>query len=482
MASCSILQLGQQLILSTRMKQTERAGMMRIMSDLVKADAVLDVREIELLDSLKQKYSIKRDDEVLAASYTLAEAFQALVDLPRSFKSDFVGDLYGISLSDSYCSREEALLLFAAKLCLTLNVNNSVRLLSIDTSNLYIEPSQILYVESEFDSDVNWEINEKYREISSEIRLAGFDFVYLPKIAEHYRSIGKDALANIVSFLYPKANESRLESVTKKVRTLSTSEFCKDQLAGKLDVKEFSSMAPSLLIKVGDSIVEENKIANFLILSLDRNILVTVRRGLDIFSELYHALRLNYLKEEKNRFIYTGFYKQIFDLYMLRKGVKSPVVIDVYRESIRFPEIDEVLDGLHRREKALYALFMLESSSGGINFNKPDSSRQLERHRKRMTAVQNKYKLIYKKFGGDPSKAPNLDIPEIRLPMISLIKKQLMKMKSVLYHVEDYTIQRNIYGNYGINISPSLCRCCGGEINDITLLSDSVEWQKLSAM
>ena len=46
------------------MKQFERASMMRLMSDLIKADAVLDAREFDLLDDIKQKYSIKKEDEV----------------------------------------------------------------------------------------------------------------------------------------------------------------------------------------------------------------------------------------------------------------------------------------------------------------------------------------------------------------------------------------------------------------------------------
>lgn len=208
----------------------------------------------------------------------------------------------------------------------------------------------------------------------------------------------------------------------------------------------------------------------------------SIRYILDLFSEYYHTLRLNYLKEEKGRFIFTGFYKQIFDIYMLRKGIKSRVVIDIYRETIRFSEADIKIEKLHRREKALYALFMLESASGGINFSKPTTPNGLARFQKRMAAVQEKYSLIYKKFGGEPQKAPNLSVSEIRLPMIALIKKQLKALGDVLYHVDDYMIQRNVFGNYCINISPSLCCYCGVNANDIYKLSDSEEWQRISAL
>ena len=84
------------------------------------------------------------------------------------------------------------------------------------------------------------------------------------------------------------------------------------------------------MIKIGNSFVGNKEIANFLLVELDKEVINTIRNILDLFSEYYHTFRLNYLKEEKGRFIFTGFYKQIFDIYMLRKGIKSSVVIDVY--------------------------------------------------------------------------------------------------------------------------------------------------------
>lgn len=463
------------------MTKRERASIFRIISDLIKADAIIDTREIEFLDCIKKKYSIKKEDEVLGASYTLYEALSVLIDSPDSLKQELVDDLINASLSDNYCAREEALLLIAIRMCLT-EKGQSAKIISMNTSSIFIVPTQILYVESEFDNDINWEINESYREIKTEMRLAGFDFVYIPKIANHYRSITTTELFRITEFLYPKASLERLQIVTKQLQNLSTSEFCKDQLSGKLGVKEFLAIPPSLMIKIGDSFVNDKRMANFLIVELDKNVLKTVRNIIDTFSQYYNTLNINRIKQEKGRFIYTGFYKQIFDLYMLRKGVKSSVVIDIYRNEIRFPEADVQIEKLHRREKALYSLFLLESASGGINFVKPETPRQFAKYKKRMDAVQAKYRLIYKKFGGEPENAPDISVSEIRLPMIALIKKQLKPLEEVLFHVDDYMIQRNMFGNYCVNIHPSLCCCCGLNTKDITSLSDSIEWQKISAL
>ena len=98
------------------MRQTERASIIRILSDLIKADAIIDTREIEFLDSIKNKYSIKKEDEILGASYTLSDALSVLIDSSDALKQELVDDLVNASLSDNFCAREEALLLIAIKM------------------------------------------------------------------------------------------------------------------------------------------------------------------------------------------------------------------------------------------------------------------------------------------------------------------------------------------------------------------------------
>ena len=40
------------------MKQTERASIFRIVSDLIRADSIIDIREMEKLDTIREKYAI----------------------------------------------------------------------------------------------------------------------------------------------------------------------------------------------------------------------------------------------------------------------------------------------------------------------------------------------------------------------------------------------------------------------------------------
>ena len=69
------------------MKQTERASIIRIVSDMVKADAIIDMQEIEFLNSIRQKYNIKREDEVFAQELSLDDLNAAAggCDVPNGF-------------------------------------------------------------------------------------------------------------------------------------------------------------------------------------------------------------------------------------------------------------------------------------------------------------------------------------------------------------------------------------------------------------
>lgn len=464
------------------MRQIERASIIRIVSDLIKADGIIDTREIDFLDVLRDKYAITKKDEIYAESCTLAKALETISSFDEKTRHSLVNDFYQVAMSDGFCAKEEALLIVCIRLLLTLNATSEVSVFSVDSSVITFENSQILYLESEYNNSINEQMSLLYRAICSEVRLSGFEFVYLPKVSEDYCSITETDLLRITEFLYPKVSTERLLVIIRQIQNLSTASFCNDQLATKLSIKELRTINPSFMIKIGESSVSGKKMSNLILVEIEDNPLDTIRKIMDLFAESYHNLRLNYIQESKGRYIYTGYYKQIFDILMLRIGVRSSIVIDTLRECIYFPEADVRIEKIHRREKALYALFVLESASGGINFNKPQTPKQLDRYEKRMKAIMRKYQIIYRMFGGDEDKAPNIEISEIRLPMISLLKKQLSRLKNTLYHVDDYMIQRNIYGNYSINIPASLCCCNGIEKTDIKQIADSEEWMKILAL
>ena len=386
-------------------------------------------------------------------------------------------------LSDNACSREEAMYLLTIVACLSGSLSDNSMVYSVEqANNIKLDNSQVLYVEGEYYKDTNREIISHYREIINELRLVGFNFVYIPKVGEHYRSLSLNDLHSLISFLYPSVTDTQLDHVVKQLTKLSTSDFCKNEIVGKMKMVGLAHSLPSIMFRIGLSSIGGKNYDNFLVLTIDEDALVVIRRIVDTFSSMFKPRILNPTYEEKHRFVFQGFYKQIFDSFIYRKGIRSSVVVDLVHGDILLPEADSKISGLHRREKALYALFLLESSSGGINFNKPNGARSLEKYNHRMAAIQRKYEIIYENFGGERSKAPQIELPENRLPMISLIKRQFRQLGDLLNQPDDYLVQRNVFGNYCVTIPPELCLCFDAATASIRPFEESHFWGRLLTM
>lgn len=418
------------------MNRDERSSVMRIMSDIINADGIIDSREIDSLSAMCSKYCIKDDDKINAINITLSQAVRTLQSSFSCPGHDILGDIKNLAMSDKYLAREEALFLQGMKYSLATK-DIQADIISVVLPEVYFPNNQILYIENEFDAKANAQILQCYKEIVAESRLSGFDFVYIPKIIEQYQLLTDEQLFKMISFLYPQASPERLDVATMQLKNFTTKDFCQNLLVSKLKLQELDDTPPAILIKIGQSLCNQKFYTNFLLLELDGDVVGTIMDFLNQFDSLFQTRVLDYLQEKKERFVYRGFYRWLLELIMLRKGIKSSVLIDSVKGEISFPEADVFIEKLHRREKALYALFLVESPSGGINFTKPSNPKQLERYERRMKTLQEKYGLIYEKFGGERAKAPRLEVPEIRLPMISLIKKQINKLSSVLYHVDD---------------------------------------------
>ena len=465
------------------MNQRERAGIMRIVTDIIRADCIIDLKEIEFLNDIKHKYKIGKDDELMADNTTLSEAFDILRNWADDKRSDICNDFRSIVFSDNICTREEALVMLAVTTCLSDGFADKCEVYSVQQSCCQkIDYSQVLYIEGEYYSDTNCEISEHYRDITNEFRLGGFNFVYIPKLSEHYRSLSKDDLQSFITFLYPLASSEQNERVVRQLATLNTSDFCQTQIVGKMKLQKLAHALPSVLFRVSASIVGGNVYENFLLLSLDDDVLVSVRNIVDAFVQIYKPHILNPIYDEINSFVYAGYQKLIFDSLIYQSGVRSSVVVDIVRGEIFFPEINAKISGLSRREKAFYALILLESASGGINFSKPIGGKSLEKYNRRIGALQMKYKTIYKKFGGESENAPILEISTTRNPMISKIKSHIRQISNQLDCPDDYFIQRNEFGNYCVALPPELCLCYDAQTNSICPMKESDFWRKLQAM
>lgn len=437
------------------MLKCHRVAVARIIDDLIKADRIVDTGEMECWRNLCVKYAIDREIRMAAKDISFADALHAICDSGvQGLKEDLLGDCRSMTVSDGFCAHSEALLMIALSTLLEDGQPFKGEVISIPRSNFNIDMATALYVENEYDPDTNDAIRTCYRTIFKELQLAGFHFVYIPRIIDHYRSTDVTLFKDILSFLAPSMSPEGLDNTYQALMKMTTGVFCKDLLCNKCGITELRNTMPALLIKIGSSFVGEAQYANYLKIDVDDDIMDAVQTFVDRFSEMISSdiVVVNTSEERDNQFHFHGFYKQLLDIFLVRRNIRSSIHLDPYKEEITFPDIDAKATGMHRREKALYALFLCQGPDG-INFTRPRTAADLDRFNRRMKRVQKRYAAIYEMFGGDRATAPDLSIPEIRRPMISRLKLSLKKI-TALYNPDDYTITSNPDGSIAVHIEP----------------------------
>lgn len=445
------------------MRKDEKIAIVRILSDLIKADSIIDSGEINQYMLLRDKYSIDDNIEIAATQITFAEAIKVLSKSDEILRQNFVSDCSDITISDGFCARSEALLMIALQKMLLIE-NDEIDVISTPKPVFNIESASVLYVESRYEHLVNEAISKYYRVIFKECQIAGFKFIYIPKVIDHYKDSDSELVKQIIHFLSPSFTETGIDDIVLGLRNMTTSSFCKDLLCNKLGISQLRDTNPSIMIKIGQSYVDNEIYTNYLKIEVDENITTIIQEILDAFLSLISSdiISVSTVEDKNQQFLYHGFYKQLLDMFLIRKNVRSRLVIHPYKEEIYFPDIDCKLEKLHRREKALYVLLLILSNEGGVNFTPPQTVKQLETHHNKMQKLQCRYQKIYELFGGEANKAPDLSQPEIRRPIISCLKRSIMQLKDKLYNHEDYMFIKNDFGNIRIELEQDMISIHGG--------------------
>ena len=436
------------------MTKQEKTAIARIFADLIKADRIVDTGEMEYWRNVCAKYEIDRDIRIAASDMTFADSVNTIRQ--SGLGADLLGDCRAMTVSDGFCAHSEALLMIALTAMFTSGSGFNAEVYSLPRASFDIDIATAIYVENDFDPETNDAIRRHYRSIFKEFQLTGFHFVYIPKIIEHYSGTDTVLFHDILAFLAPSLSGEGIDKAYNALMDMTTGTYCKDLLCNKCGFTELRNTPPSILIKIGNSFVGEDRYANYLKIEVDDDILLTVQRFLDRFSEMLSSdvFVVNTSEERDNQFHFHGFYKQLLDIFLVRRNIRSSVVIDPYREEIFFPDIDSRATGMHRREKALYVLLLCQGSAG-INFNRPRSGAELKRYESRMKRFQARYEIIYELFGGDRGGAPDLTQPVIRRPIMACIRRSIRNLDA-LYNPEDYNVTKDADGSFAVHVEPAL--------------------------
>ncbi len=359
-----------------RLEREHKIAFARIITDLIEADFVVEADEMQFFERIisKEGFFISNAMLVEAKRMDFAKALSILKDLEEDTLKVLVDILKKLSMSDGACVPFEAILIFAVEQVLIKNATVH----SIPQSGINIDNLKVIYIENE-DTEIGKHIDERLSSIISELKLVGFEFVYIPRLIKDFALMEHDYLKKVVKYMIPSISEDRVAIICENLRSLTTAKFCRDLLYKKLGMN-LIDCKPSLLIKINDSDivdrydseeVERIRYSNFLQLELNGNVMDEIHE----FIETYHSMiSCSITVESKPRtpkFIYTGFHRSLFDLIAFGREAKEyRLVFDinghkalVYFESLN-DEKEVIPLKLNPQETALYYMIVKKSLDG----------------------------------------------------------------------------------------------------------------------
>lgn len=443
------------------MQREHKTAIVRIFTDLIEADRIIDAGEMRCWQKMRSKYAIDDATVCEAQGVTLAEAVNGLSrNASNELRHEILADCHEMAVADGFCALSEALLVNMLSIMLGDSWVPNSQVVSAPLSPLfYIDPGTALFIESGFDGATNKALRDNFRALFQEFQLAGMHFIYIPQVIDHYRETDPEHMRQIMAFIAPRLASATIETVRRSLLAMTTAWFCKNLLCNKMGLENLRNVEPSLLIKVGNSKVSQQNYGNHLCMPVGPDVLQTVQTQLDQMSSLLTGdiAVVRTSKERNAQFLHSSFYKPLMDIFLAPTDIRSRIVIDPFKGEISFPDVQQSLLGLSRREKALYVLFLCQGPRG-LNFKPPRTASQLAAHNRRMERTQQQYKRIYCRFGGDRNAVPDLTNPEIRRPSVSRLKAALKQING-LYNAADYAVSKSPDGTLSVNVESSLVQC-----------------------
>ena len=322
------------------MTKEQRIAMARIISDMIKADNIIEENEIVDMKKLMSKYSITQQDMSDARKVRFSEAVMILQDMPKKDRQAFFNSIYDIALSDNVCVPKEALLLMALQYCLVeydrkdSNGNRIPKphIISCPAGESSISDQYMVYLENTFDEEHNAEIIQDFKLLVTQSRLNGFNFIYIPKMVEEFKEMDSQYVKDVIRYMAPQLSNEVVTDVYDRLCKMTTKEFFHSVLYKKLQVKSFFDAKPSILINIGTFVIpycaKEDSIqyyTEFLCIPIATSTLSLVEQILSFYQSKVSVKTIT-ITDNKGQFKYFGFYKALFDFLIAPPPVAPDLI------------------------------------------------------------------------------------------------------------------------------------------------------------
>lgn len=410
------------------MRESVRQGIYRVIYDMIKADCLITEDELDFMENICSTYEIGTPEREKAMQMSLDQAMSELQRLTPNQSLQLMGMLEQLVTKDGTCYREEALLLMAIRLA--LSPAESTQVLSLPRQPHMVDAGQVLFIENGFDAKANEQISQHYIHLLNTLRIGGFDFIYIPQMVEHLAPKGSHLLDKVVSHLAPPRCLAETEAIVQSVRSLTTERVFREILLGRMHF-DIQIDDPALLLRISQSDVNGDTLDNFLVLRLHDDITLHIDQFVDSLLSMLKSPTLNVrnVSLSPNAFVYSGFYRILFDLITYRRGIHCLLHIHPYKHGniLGISQQGETngeeqpLD-IGPKESAFY-IFLIEETlqHGGFNI-----AAATQADMQYLQQAQERFSKIYLHHC-NRDQVPDITNPEIRRPMLSKIKRALQQ-------------------------------------------------------
>lgn len=389
----------------SRLSRIHKIAFARVLTDLIEADFVVEADEMQFFENIISKDGFSISDVMLveAKRMDLAKALLILKELDIKSRESIIDILKQLSMSDGVCVPLEAILIFAVEQVLL----NDATVYSIPYSGFNIDNLKVIYIENE-NNYLSTQIESKLFAISNSFKLAGFDFVYIPRIVQDFKMMEKSYLEKVVKYMIPSISTDKNSMICESLRNLDTSSFCRDLLYKKLGIN-LIDCTPSLLVKINDSDIvdrydsedaERIRFSNFLQLELKEDVMNEINSIMESYMSMISCSIIVENKPRTPKFIYTGFHRSLFDLIAFGHESKEyHLVFDIksHKASIYFESMNDdnerIVLKLNPQETVLYLMIVKKSLEGeGLDWREHIPSKDKKN-------ILSEYNQIYSQIG-----------------------------------------------------------------------------------
>lgn len=320
------------------MTREHRIAIARIISDIIRADNIIEESEIRKLKESMARYGISRLYMTEARHIRFSDAVNALSRLPLKFRKEFYDCIAEIAVSDNVCATREALMLIALQYCLLADNKPQGKgkepyLVSCAIGEASFEDLYMVYLESSYDERRNKELREQFRLLVTVARLYGFNFIYIPKLVEEFLRMDAQYVKDVIGYMSPSLNEDFIGKVYERLCEMTTAQFFKNVVYERLKVHTLRDTPPSLLINIGTSVVpycsSEGPVqyyTEFLCVPIGEHIMTLIDDFLGRFQNLASVRQTITVANSQGQFKYFGFYKALFDFLIAPPPVEPELI------------------------------------------------------------------------------------------------------------------------------------------------------------